>query len=214
VPVISSVGHHTDRTLLDDVAAVACSTPTHAAEAAVPLDCRAARASLAGHAARLERQGRRAIVERARTLVRLSRAPAAHVERHRTRLHQQLRELRASARRGLAQRSGSNQRSAVALARRSDAARRARARGEARLAADAAALSRGASLERRRRDLERWSVALAAHDPQRTLERGYALVEDAAGDPVTSASAARDALSLSVRFSDGRVAVRPEPPLP
>ena len=27
VPVISSVGHHTDRTLLDDVAAVACSTP-------------------------------------------------------------------------------------------------------------------------------------------------------------------------------------------
>ncbi|MGH2949356.1 MAG: exodeoxyribonuclease VII large subunit, partial [Solirubrobacteraceae bacterium] len=38
VPVISSVGHHTDRTLLDDVAAVACSTPTHAAEAAVPVD--------------------------------------------------------------------------------------------------------------------------------------------------------------------------------
>src|SRR3954469_23074803 len=38
VPVISSVGHHTDRTLLDDVAAVACSTPTHAAETAVPID--------------------------------------------------------------------------------------------------------------------------------------------------------------------------------
>src|SRR3954469_15079184 len=38
VPVISSVGHHTDRTLLDDVAAVACSTPTHAAESAVPVD--------------------------------------------------------------------------------------------------------------------------------------------------------------------------------
>ena len=36
VPVISSVGHHTDRTLIDDVAAVCCSTPTHAAEAAVP----------------------------------------------------------------------------------------------------------------------------------------------------------------------------------
>src|SRR5687768_10517409 len=35
VPVIASVGHHTDRTLLDDVAAVSCSTPTHAAETAV-----------------------------------------------------------------------------------------------------------------------------------------------------------------------------------
>ena len=45
VPVISSVGHHTDRTLIDDVAAVSCSTPTHAAEAAVPVDCRAARAA-------------------------------------------------------------------------------------------------------------------------------------------------------------------------
>ena len=100
VPVIASVGHHTDRTLIDDVAAVSCSTPTHAAEAAVPVDCGEARAALRGLAARLERQGRRAIVERARTLARLSRAPAEHVARHRTRLHQQLRELRASARRG------------------------------------------------------------------------------------------------------------------
>src|SRR3954454_25328979 len=32
VPVIASVGHHTDRTLIDDVAAASCSTPTHAAE--------------------------------------------------------------------------------------------------------------------------------------------------------------------------------------
>ena len=49
VPVISSVGHHTDRTLLDDVAAVACSTPTHAAETAVPVDCTAARTALSAH---------------------------------------------------------------------------------------------------------------------------------------------------------------------
>ena len=34
VPVVASVGHHTDQTLIDDVAAVSCSTPTHAAEAA------------------------------------------------------------------------------------------------------------------------------------------------------------------------------------
>jgi exodeoxyribonuclease VII large subunit len=32
VPVISAVGHERDSTLIDDVAAVACSTPTHAAE--------------------------------------------------------------------------------------------------------------------------------------------------------------------------------------
>ena len=44
VPVVSAVGHERDSTLIDDVAAVACSTPTHAAEAAVPLDCATARA--------------------------------------------------------------------------------------------------------------------------------------------------------------------------
>ena len=76
VPVIASVGHHTDRTLIDDVAAVSCSTPTHAAETAVGIDCRAARADVAAMARRLHGQGRRAIVERARTLTHLSRAPA------------------------------------------------------------------------------------------------------------------------------------------
>ena len=60
VPVISSVGHHTDRTLIDDVAAVGCSTPTHAAEAAVPIDCHAARDALRPrHAAARPRPPRR-----------------------------------------------------------------------------------------------------------------------------------------------------------
>ena len=38
LPVISAVGHEVDRTLIDDVAAVSCSTPTHAAEALVQRD--------------------------------------------------------------------------------------------------------------------------------------------------------------------------------
>jgi exodeoxyribonuclease VII large subunit len=192
VPVISSVGHHTDRTLLDDVAAVACSTPTHAAEAAVPVHCGEARSALAASARRLDRLGRRAIVDRARTLVRLSRAPAEHVVRHRTRLHQQLRELRASGRRHLTARHGALQRSAGALRR------------------NAAARDR----EARRARLDTLAVALAAHDPQRTLERGYALVEDRAGAPVTSAAAARAEPQLTVRLHDGRVSVRPDPSEP
>jgi exodeoxyribonuclease VII large subunit len=215
VPVISSVGHHTDRTLLDDVAAVACSTPTHAAEAAVPVDCTAARAALASAAGRLERQGRRAIVDRARSLARLSRAPASHVNRHRARLHQQLRELRAGARRRVGDGDRANRARAAALTRKGRAAAIARTRGELRARSHAAALARAgtAALERRRRDLDRLAVALAAHDPQRTLERGYALVEDAAGAPVTSAAAARPEPSLTLRMHDGRVAVRPEPPV-
>jgi exodeoxyribonuclease VII large subunit len=136
------------------------------------------------------------------------------VARHRTRLHQQLRELRASARRGVVVRARRSAGDAAALSRGARAVVTARARREARLAADAAALGRVAGLERRRRDLERWSALMEAHDVQRTLERGYALVEDVAGDPVTSAAAARDALSLTLRMHDGRVPVRPEPPIP
>ncbi|MGN6166774.1 MAG: exodeoxyribonuclease VII large subunit, partial [Solirubrobacteraceae bacterium] len=60
----------------------------------------------------------------------------------------------------------------------------------------------------RRRELERLALALAAHDPQRTLARGYALVEDRSGEPMTSAAAARRADALSLRFHDGRVPAR------
>src|SRR3954469_10526645 len=96
VPVVASVGHHTDRPLLDDVAAASCSTPTHAAETAVPCHCREARERLAREAARLQSHGKRAAAERARALARLARAPAQHVVRERARLHQKLREVRAA----------------------------------------------------------------------------------------------------------------------
>jgi exodeoxyribonuclease VII large subunit len=190
VPVIASVGHHTDRTLIDEVAAVSCSTPTHAAEAAVPVDCARARSELSAAAARLERQGRRAIVSRARTLAQLSRAPAEHVARHRVKLHQHLRELRASARRGVLVQTRALSAHATALDRRA--------------AATAVAVAR-------RRELDRLALALAAHEPARTLERGYALVEDDAGAPVTSAAAAREHSRLVLRLHDGRVPVWPEP---
>src|SRR5215218_3297906 len=185
VPVVASVGHHTDRTLIDDVAAVACSTPTHAAEAAVPVDCGEARAALRAHAARLERQSARAIVDRARTLARLSRAPAHHVARHRARLHQQLRELRASSTRALADGERANRRSAAALERNGQ-------------------LGRG-----RARELDTLALALAAHDPQRTLERGYALVEGPDGRAVGSAAAAAAETELTLKLHDGSVPVRP-----
>jgi exodeoxyribonuclease VII large subunit len=186
VPVISSVGHHTDRTLIDDVAAVCCSTPTHAAEAAVPIDCNAARAAMAGAARRLEVHSRRAIVERARALERLAAAPAQHVTRERRRLHQLVRELRASGRRAVSESRSRSGRHALVLGR-------------------AAERARGSDRSGRERELQRFALALAAHDPARTLARGYALVEDRGGDVVSSAAAARAAGSLSLRFHDDAV---------
>ncbi|MBV9464654.1 MAG: exodeoxyribonuclease VII large subunit [Solirubrobacterales bacterium] len=193
VPVISSVGHHTDRTLIDDVAAVCCSTPTHAAEAAVPLDCRAARADIAASARQLRNHGRRAVLSRARSLGHLSRAPAQQVARHRRHLHQLLRELRASA-------------------RRRHEAGRSLAGVHLLVLQRSAARGKSSEHDQRARELERISLALAAHDPQRTLARGYALVEDRSGEPLGSAERARAAGELELRFHDGEVPARVQEP--
>jgi exodeoxyribonuclease VII large subunit len=210
VPVIASVGHHTDRTLLDDVAAFSCSTPTHAAEAAVAIDCSAARAQqaraalrlcehardalaprlrLAEGARRMRDHGRRAVLGRARLLASLSRAPASHLDRQRTRLHQQLREMRAGSRRRVESERELNLRRGVVIERK------------------------GASTmldcrERRPRELARLELALTGHDPQRTLERGYALVRSATGEALAGAAAAVDAQELEIRFADGCVPAR------
>jgi exodeoxyribonuclease VII large subunit len=186
VPVISSVGHHTDRTLLDDVAAVSCSTPTHAAEAAVGVDCTRARADQVMAAARLREQGRRAVLSRARLLAGLSRAPAAHLERQRMRLHQQLREIRAGARRRAQAERELTGRRALVLQRKG---------GSALLDCR----------RRKPRELERLALTLAAHDPQRTLERGYALVQSPDGEPITTAASARAHEKVRLRFADDAV---------
>lgn len=184
VPVIASVGHHTDRTLLDDVAAVSCSTPTHAAEAAVGVDCNRARVQMGASAVRLRQGGRRAVLTRARALAGLSRAPSAHLERQRGRLHQQLREIRATSRRRLAGERRLLERRAVVLERK-------------------VASSLVDCRERRPRELEQLALALAGHDPQRTLERGYVLARSQQGEPITTAVQARAAHTLILRFADG-----------
>ncbi len=186
VPVIASVGHHTDRTLIDDVAAVCCSTPTHAAEAAVPVDLRLARTELTSAARGLAAHGRRAVLTRARALTHLSRAPIQQLVRHRRQLHQLLRELRASSRRSSGRAAQRTTEDAAALTR-------------------AGARSREGQARARRRELERLRLALGAHDPERTLARGYALVADRGGEPLGSAADATRSGSLRLRFHDGAV---------
>jgi exodeoxyribonuclease VII large subunit len=105
---------------------------------------------------------------------------------------------------------------AAVLSRKSSAAAAAGERAARRARTDAVALDRTASaaLERRTRELDRMLATLAAHDPQRTLERGYALVEGPAGEPVTSAASAGAQPELTLRLHDGRLTVRPDPSAP
>jgi exodeoxyribonuclease VII large subunit len=192
VPVVSAIGHERDSTLIDDVAALACSTPTHAAEAVVPLDCLAARRELDRAAASLRRAADSALAVRAPHLAALARGPGRALRRERLDLNQKTREIRAAGERGLAERYSYQRRlSLVALER---ARRRAG----------------GPELARRRDGLRRAEVALRAHEPQRTLERGYALVETVAGEPLGSCEAVRAAEEISLRFADGRVRAKPQ----
>jgi exodeoxyribonuclease VII large subunit len=194
VPVISAVGHERDSTLIDDVAAVACSTPTHAAEAAVPLDCVAARGELERGVASLRRAADGAVPSRTPHLVALARGPGRALRRERLSLNQKTREIRAASERGLAERLSFQRRLATVVLER---ARRRAA---------------GAEMERRRTALHRAEVALRAHEPERTLERGYALVEAGEGEPVSSAADAVAAGRVRLRFADGRVGARIEEP--
>jgi exodeoxyribonuclease VII large subunit len=213
VPVVSAIGHERDVTLVDDVAAVACSTPTHAAEAAVPLNCGAARADLQRCASALRRVGEGAIGARGRHLAALARGPARALRRERSSLNQKTREIRASSERGLAARGAFQRRIATVVLGR------ARRRGIERANAAAVAAARrgpaiersaARALERRREALRRAAVTLRAHDPERTLERGFALAETADGEPVGSADAAVAAAAVRLRFADGRVNARIE----
>jgi exodeoxyribonuclease VII large subunit len=191
VPVIASVGHHTDRMLIDDVAAVRCSTPTHAAEEAVPLSPSDQRDAISRMARGIEAHGNRAVLGRARHLGALARGPAQHLAKHNARLHQQLRELRAGGRRRIDSEHAQIHTRALVLGRKADA-------------------MRGPELARRRATLESFASAFAAHDPERTLERGYAMVKDASGEPVETVSRAQSAGDVTIEFADGKVGAKVE----
>jgi exodeoxyribonuclease VII large subunit len=208
VPVISAVGHEVDRTLLDDVAAVCCSTPTHAAEAAVQVDCADARERLRRGAARVDAAGRAAVIERARALVAQSRAPRDHLDRHRVRLHQLTREMRAAANRGRSVRIEFQRRIAAGvIGRRREAALAAVVAGRRTVVMRSRSLdgARGALEQRRSAALAAHATALRGHDPERTLERGYALLLDDGGEPLAAVAALREAGRFKVRLADGNV---------
>ncbi len=211
VPVIASVGHHTDRTLLDDVAAVSCSTPTHAAEAAVGIDCSRARreqAAAAGATCRACGPGPGRPLDAARVGHKAAgpRPPGGP-------------RTRAAPGSALPRPVGPSGATAGGPAP-------AAARDPGRLAATPGCRAddhrhpRPGPLRARppRRSWtaangdpessSSWGSHLPGHDPQRTLERGYALARNALGEPISTAEQARRLDELSLRFADGTVDAR------
>jgi exodeoxyribonuclease VII large subunit len=216
IPVVTALGHTSDRTLADMASDAECRTPTEAGARVVPKKAEL-RAQLAERARRLAREGllkvasraeaagrrrdrlapllaaqfqhrRRRLERAAADLARLS--PAAQVGRRSTELVERARRLLAGSARAL-------------TLRRQDLDRR---RGDPtlrRLAGDRLTISR--------RELYSRAGRLASLSPEAVLARGYSITEDEeTGLVVRAAAGTAVRRRLRVRLGSGSLAARVE----
>ncbi len=203
IPVISAVGHETDTTLIDFAADRRAPTPTAAAEMAVPVRTELL-AQVLDDGGRLVAAAGRLLAERATRLEALSyRLPdlARMVDERSQRLDDWSERLANGLRVGL---EGRGARLAGLAAKLVDPRQRidhaaSRLAGEARALAAAA----GALLRDRAARLQHAAALLDSMSYQRVLERGFALVQDTTGHPVTSAKALSPGMAIGLRFHDG-----------
>ena len=163
-PVVSAIGHEQDQPLLDLVADVRASTPTDAAKLVVPDVAEELRlVGTARHRLRLVLGGwlsrEQAGLDALRSRPVLGDPRGLLDDRA-----DELRELRARARRSL-----------------------------------------GHRLERAEDDVAHQRARARALSPLATLERGYAVLQDTAGQVLTSATTVAPGTAISVRVADGRV---------
>ncbi len=188
VPTISAVGHETDFTIADFVADLRAPTPSAAAEL-LTRDWAEWREVLAKLRARLDRTARQVLGEHRRNLARLAssyalREPRRVVRQMAQRLDDLRDNLQETTRRALQVR-----RQELALLK-------------TRLAAHQPARE----IERRRGHLTQLAARLRTLGPQGTLDRGYALVLDQAGHPLTQARNVVEGQAVKLVLSKGTAA--------
>ena len=194
LPVVTALGHTSDRTVADLVGDAECRTPTEAGARVVPKKSDLLQL-LRERQRRLDREIKQRVaryVERvdraARELTRLS--PVAQVTRREDALRDRARRLDGAAAARVA-------RSAHALD-----SRRAEQRLERALAEKFAGATRAIAHRRER---------LTALSPEGVLARGYSITQDAeSGAVVVSASSTAPGRQLSIRLARGRLGARVE----
>ena len=186
VPLISGVGHETDFTIADFCADLRAPTPTAAAElAAQPREVWLGALALAQD--RMDNAVQRVLDRQAQRLdiapQRLGR-PSEQLARNQLQLSRQAQRLRHSMLLKL-QRLAQNQQ-AIQVNFPNIFQR---------------------SLEQQRQTLDRIDLRLQLLDPRLVLQRGYALLTDQQGRPVTQARQAVPGTALKAQLSDGAVDV-------
>jgi exodeoxyribonuclease VII large subunit len=207
MPVISGVGHETDFTIADFAADLRAATPTAAAELAVT-----ARtdwlASLSADAGDLRRAMERILMDANQGLDSLSRrllSPSTRIDNQRLKLLGMASSLTHAVR-------GPLNRHGMVLAQLQQ--RWARHRPDSRamrtqLASEQRHLvaSMAGQLRARREALHALSAQLELLNPQRTLERGYAIVSNAKGKVLRAPGQIKPRDVLRVRLAEGSVEV-------
>lgn len=187
IPVICAVGHERDESLADYAADVRASTPTHAAELVVP-DRAELAASIEGYRRRLASGFASRLQERRSIVVgRVTRLDS----RFRVMIGQVNGRLRDFAHVG------------GLLARQTRQAKESAAEMRNRLIR----LMDG-RLARQGERLRQAEKIMAAMNPRRPLDIGYALVTDASGALIRSAGSTAVGQALGVEFRDGELEVQ------
>jgi exodeoxyribonuclease VII large subunit len=213
IPIVSGIGHEIDFTIADFAADVRAPTPSAAAEIAVP-DGQEWLATLGRIAQRLRRGlSRRVNAQRERLNWLVARAalvsPTARLAQQSQRLDDLEQRLSRSLRQILADRRSSLGERRSRLWQLSPAAR---VRTTAALQASLFARLRAATLAQLHHARERFSPlvrTLNAVSPLATLDRGYAIVSNAAGILRNAADAAPGTL-IEARLAVGKIRAKVE----
>lgn len=209
IPVVTGVGHETDTTIADLVADRAASTPTAAAELAVPV-----RAQVEAQWLALDRRLHRALHARIQALqTRLLRL-AGRIRDPKALIHdrgQRLDELTSRAERAVRARHQHQRRRVEALTRRlerqSPARRLERMRARLELLGQRSTSGLARHLERARQRHCGLVERLELLSPVAVLSRGYAVVTNTAGAAVRRPADVAAGDRLDVRLADGQIRV-------